>query len=425
MRRLAQEGLVVGVGQALVVAGRLATLWWLTRLLDPGAFGEVALIQGVAALGFAVLCGSFLQAGLRFHATAATDGGEQALMTFMRPLVMRAAWITTVALVAGALVWRVASDSTVSVWALVAGLVVIVPNAARMYELTVFNAARRQTDYVVWSVADALARPLSAAAAISLFGRSPTSALGGICVAAVAVNVVCSRLLVSAHPDGDPASTPKETRKRVFLFAAPLMALALMSWIVGVADRYILAETAGAAAAGLYSAVYGLGSQGFLSLGLVGLTVFRPLYFAAVDARDARRGRRILGLWLAAMAGGSAVGIAALILLGRPLARFCLGPDFQSAAPLLPWIGAAYAFQTLQTVFEVLLYSRHRTALLLVVQVVGAVTALVLYAVLIPRYGAFGAVLATIGSFVVSSALAATLGDLMGALRRTTLDVTR
>ncbi len=419
MKRLAQEGLIVGVGQGLVVLGRFATLWWLTRLLDRGAFGEVALIQGVAALGFGVLCGSLFQAALRFHATAATDGREQELMSFMRPLVMRSAWITTGVLVTGVLIWKVASGSAVSPWALLAGLVVIVPDASRTYELTAFNATRRQSAYVVWNVADALARPLGAAAAISLFGRSSFSALGGFFVSAVLVNQVCSRLLVSAQPDGESESMSLETRKRIIQFAAPLMALALMSWIVGVADRYVLAGTGGTAAAGLYSAVYGLGSQGFLSLGLVGLTVFRPLYFAAVDARDARRGRRVLGLWLAAMASGSAVGIAVLVVFGRPLARLCLGPDFQSGAPLLPWIGAAYAFQTLQTVFEVLLYAKHRTAPLLNVQIAGAITAVVLYAVLIPRYGAFGAVLATMGSFAVSCALAATLGDLWGALRRT------
>ncbi|MEQ1898965.1 MAG: hypothetical protein ABL971_16480 [Vicinamibacterales bacterium] len=144
MRRLAKEGLVVGAGQALVVAGRFATLWWLTRLLDPRAFGEVALIQGVAALGFGVLCGSLLQAGLRFHAEAANNGNEQGLRALLRPLVMRSAWITTGVLAAGSVVFKLASSSTVSPLALPAGLLVIVPDAVRWYEMMVLRAARRQ-----------------------------------------------------------------------------------------------------------------------------------------------------------------------------------------------------------------------------------------------------------------------------------------
>lgn len=139
----------------------------------------------------------------------------------------------------------------------------------------------------------------------------------------MAVNGVCARLLVSDRIEGEGAATPAETRKRILRFAAPLMPLAIMSWVVGLADRYVLAATAGAGAAGLYAAVYGVGSQGFLALSTVGLTVFRPLYFTAVDAQDARRGRRVLGAWLAAITGGSVAGIAALVLFGRPLARIC------------------------------------------------------------------------------------------------------
>lgn len=421
MRRLVHEGLIVGVGQALVVLGRFATLWWLTRLLDPSAFGEVALIQGVAVLGFSVLCGSLLQAGLRFHAEAQNDGRDVALRSLLRPLVLRSAWITTGVLAAGALVWKVASGSAVSPWAIAAGLIVIVPDAVRGYEVTVLNATRRQTAYVIWTVADALARPLAAGAAITLFGRSSVSALAGFSVAAVLVNGVCARFLAS-EPSGGPAvgaaPTSTDTRKRVFRYAAPLMPWQIMAWIVGLADRYVLAATAGAGAVGLYSAVYAIGSQGFLALGTIGLTVFRPLYFSAVDAQDRQRGRRVLGLWLAAVAGGSLAGVAALVLLGEPLARICLGPEFRSGAYLIPWIGVAYALQALQTVFEILFYATHRTGPLLIVQLAGAVTALVLYGVLIPRYGAFGAVIATIASFAVSCGLAATLGGLAGALRR-------
>jgi O-antigen/teichoic acid export membrane protein len=406
------------VGQALVVVGRFATLWWLTRVLDPRAFGEVALIQGVAALGFGVLSGSLFQAGLRFHAEAVTDGHERALSALLDPLVLRAAWIMTGVLLGSALVWKLATHSAVSPWALIAGIFVIVPDAIRGNDLTVLNATRRQTAYTAWIIADALARPLGAGVAIGLFGPSPTSALAGIVAAVVAVNVVCAPLLMPKRRNRGGAAIPPDTRTRILRFAAPLMPLALLTWTVGAADRYVIAAMAGAGAAGLYAAVYGVGSQGFLALGMVGLAVFRPLYFTAVDAQDRARGRGVMLAWIAAMAGGSLLGIAALTVLGRLIAKICLGPDFQSGAPLLPWIGAAYTLQTMQTIFEVLLYAKHKTASLLHVQLAGAGTALVLYSVLIPRYGAFGAVLATIGSFAVSCVVAATLGDLFGALRR-------
>src|SRR6185436_7937332 len=136
-------------------------------------------------------------------------------------------------------------------------------------------------------------------------GPSPAAALAGIGVAAVAVNVVCVRVLMPDPAGGEGPAVPPETRGKILRFAAPLMPLALMSWVVGLADRYVLAAIGGASAAGLYTAVYGIGSQGFLALGLVGLAVFRPLYFTAVDNRDEPRGRLVLLAWVAVMAGGS------------------------------------------------------------------------------------------------------------------------
>jgi O-antigen/teichoic acid export membrane protein len=417
LKRLAKEGMIVGASQILGVIGRFATVWWLTRVLDPRSFCDLALIQGVAALGFGVLCGALLQAGLRFESEALNDRTTGALRATLKPFVMRAAWMTVLILIASAFVWKTATGSPVSMLAVIAGIALIVPDAFRFYEVNALNAARRQSEYAIWNTADAIARPAGAVLAMSLLGRSPQAALAGFCVAAVAVNVVCARLF-AVDADLARAAVPSdEVRSRIVRFAAPLVPFALMAWIVGLADRYALAATAGKGVAGVYAAVYGVGSQGFLALGVFGLTIFRPLYFAAVDAGDLVRGRRVLGAWLATLAGGSLAGVAALVLLGRPIARICLGPEFQAGAPLLPWIGAAYALQSLQTMFEVLLYAKHKTAPLLLVQIAGAVTAVVLYAVLIPRYGGFGAALATMGSFAMSCVVAARLGDVLGALR--------
>ena len=417
MKRIAKEGLVVGLGQALVVLGRFVTVWWLTRLLDPGAFGQVALVQGIAGLGFFFLCGPLLQAGLRFHSEAAGDGRAGALHGLLRPLISRAAWLTAGILVVGALVWKTATGAPVTALALATGLIAVVPDTFRIYATNRFNAARRHAAYVTWNVADALARPCGAAAAIAWLGRTPEAALLGFATAAVAVNLACARLFGEERPERAEAEWTRQTRSRLFRFAIPLVPLAIMPWIVGTADRYVLAGTSGAAAAGLYAAIYGVGSQGFIALSLFGLTVFRPPFFTAVDAGDARKSRRVFAAWLAALAAGSALGVGALALLAAPITRLCLGPEFQVAAPLLPWIGAAYVLYAVQTALEALLYARHKTGNLLWIQTAGAGTAAVLYAILIPRYGGWGAAIATLCSFAVSSVLAAVYGELVATLR--------
>jgi O-antigen/teichoic acid export membrane protein len=320
-------------------------------------------------------------------------------------------------MVTAVLVWAWATSRPIDLLAVVAGLTIVVPDAVRLYEANALNAARRHESFTVWTVADALARPLGAAVGISLIGPTAGAALTGVTVAAVAVNLVAQRAIDRDASTAPPAAWRDEMRVRVRRFAMPLIPLAVLVWTIGVADRYVLATVGGTSAAGMYAAAYGLGSQGFLALGLFGLTVFRPPFFNAFERADAGAARRVLGFWLTTMLAGSAAGIAVLALFGDLVARVCLGPEFRSAASLLPWIGAAYALQTMQTVFEALLYAKHKTNLLLPVQIAGAATALASYAVLIPRYGAWGAAVATLAAFGVSSVLAAILGDLAGTLR--------
>lgn len=417
MRRIAREGLIVGIGQIAVIVARFATVWWLTRVLDRTAFGEVALIQGVAALGFAFLCGPLLQAGLRFHPEASRAGQVPSLHGLMRPLVTNAAWLTAVVLLAGAAAWSLGRGAVHEIAAIAAGVAIVIPDAFRLYETNALNAARHQSAYTIWSVADAVARPIGAAAGIALGGPTSVAALTGTAAAVIIANAVCARALPREPKAVPEASWSVTTRRRIIAFAAPLVPLAIMAWVIGLADRYVLAATAGRAAAGLYSAAYGVGSQGFLALGIFGLTLFRPIYFAAVDHGDAPRARRIFLAWLATIGAVSALGVFLLAVFDDTIAALCLGPSFRSAAPLLAWIGAAYAFQAVQTALEVLIYAKRQTRRLLPVQISGAVTAIVLYAILIPRFGGFGAALATLGAWVVSCSAAAILGGLAATLR--------
>jgi O-antigen/teichoic acid export membrane protein len=116
--------------------------------------------------------------------------------------------------------------------------------------------------------------------------------------------------------------------------------------------------------------------------------------------------RRTLRIWLGIVVLMAVSGAALLGLLAEPICALLLGPAFGGAAVLLPWIGAAYAMQAIQHTFEVMLYAHGETHRLVMLQVFGASTSVVLYLLLIPRYAAMGAALATLGAFFVSAVLA-------------------
>jgi O-antigen/teichoic acid export membrane protein len=200
----------------------------------------------------------------------------------------------------------------------------------------------------------------------------------------------------------EAASSPdfrwrQETVRSLRRFARPLLYSSLLSWAGALGDRYILAAFHGAAEAGVYAASYGLASQPFITVGAICAGVLRPVLFDAVARGDRTGERQAIRRWLTVAGAISAAGLAATTLLSSHLVRWFLGTDFWPGAKLLPWIAATYALQNVQQAFENELYAQKLTRQVLAVQSIGTGAALVLYLVLIPRYGAIGA---AVGSFL-------------------------
>jgi O-antigen/teichoic acid export membrane protein len=203
-------------------------------------------------------------------------------------------------------------------------------------------------------------------------------------------------------PGRDPARWTAETRAALLRYAAPLAPLALLEWVMVLSDRYLLAGIAGTREAGVYAAGYGLGSMAFIIAGQMLMLIVRPVVFDAVSRGDRARERRILIGWLALLGGTLGAGLVALVLLRDPIVRLVLGEAFWGAAPILPWIGAAYSLQSLRHVFDTLILGQRRTRRLLVNHAVAAATATVCYLLLIPRLGSLGAALGTAAGMAAS-----------------------
>ncbi len=416
-RRILREAGWVALGQLAQGGARLAGIRVLTELLSPGVYGEVVLLLGVATLGNNLFCMPLLAASLRFYPDAAAAGRASAL----RGLLVRIVVKRTLALLgavglAGAL-WALLGGGGVSSAGFLAVLVILALDAARLFETTLQNAARRQMAFSLWGAADACARPLLAIALVLLLGPHTAVVLAGYAAALGLVNAAFRRTAVRGEA-GAPAPAPgwtETTQRELLAYAAPLAPLALLDWFSTLGDRYLLAGWAGTHEAGIYAAGYGLGSMPFIVLGQMLMLIVRPVFFEAVARQDRRRERLALVRWLALLGALLAAGLFALVLLREPIARLLLGEDFWGASAVIPWIGAAYALQSLRNVFDAVLHAERRTRRLLASNAVGAASSAALYALLIPALGARGAAMGTAAGMLASCAASLALS---GALPR-------
>ena len=181
-------------------------------------------------------------------------------------------------------------------------------------------------------------------------------------------------------------------------FGVPYQLTFAGSFLLTFGDRFFLQAGPGITAVGLYSMAY---QFGFL-LSQLGATPFlsawnphrHQLVPLPAEQRDRRydNGFFYLNLLLITVAMGIAVFI-------RPVIKVMTTPEFHPAASLVPIILLAYVAEAWAEVFrfafDVTEHTRYSTYATWIV--VGVV--MVLYALLIPRYGAYGAAVATVLGF--------------------------
>jgi O-antigen/teichoic acid export membrane protein len=403
--RVLREATWITLAQLLGAVARLALLRILTDLLSPREYGHLALLLGAAALVTGTLLSPILQANIRFYVDAARIGRINAMRRLARRLLWACSSLATILVLAGGWLWSRVSSSGVAFSTLVLLAVMILVEAFRIFEADLLGVARRQLLWSAWTTLDAWARPLGAVIAIALFGPTVDAVLIGYSIGTVASSgpflprTVRGTDIVAG---GAADSWIDDTRPRFLRFALPLVPMALLTWIVNLSDRYILGGTAGAASVGEYAASYGLGSMPFVFLAGIGISTLRPILFDAVAAGDREKERRTILAWLVAIGVPAVLAVGVVFVFSESIARLALGEAFWGAAGLLPWIAAAYALQAIQQIFETMIHAQQRTHRLMVLQLVSAATALALYAVLIPSWGARGAAVATFVSFAVS-----------------------
>ena len=187
-------------------------------------------------------------------------------------------------------------------------------------------------------------------------------------------------------------------------FGVPYQLTWAGSFLLTFGDRFFLQAGPGITAVGLYSMAY---QFGFL-LSQLGATPFlsawNPHRHQLVSLPAGQRDRRYdhgffyLNLLLITVATGISVFI-------RPVIKVMTTPEFHPAASLVPIILLAYVAEAWAEVFrfafDVTEHTRYSTYATWIV--VGVV--MVLYALLIPRYGAYGAAVATVLGFSLRALL--------------------
>jgi O-antigen/teichoic acid export membrane protein len=370
MRQHVSSAVWIIGGTALTALGTLVGVRVLTQFLTPAVYGVVSLALGMSALAISLVSTPLTQAAIHYYPSVAARGAARDLLgSLQRCFLKMTPWLLGLALVGGCafVIWG--GGSLLLVVLIVSMLAC---DCWRSANVSLLNAARRNRHYALWVTADTWARPLVAAAAVLVVGRTPEIVLGAYVVTAAILIALFSRNIWPPEQPG-ASSTPEVSKAldaRMWTYAIPLIPMGIVGWASNLGDRYVIGGILSVADAGLYAAIYGMSYAPFTLVGGTVELALRPVHQAAVASGDHARAHRLFRMWVATVAGIGVVGVI-IYSFGHPLlAILFVGQNFRGGSELMPWIGAGYAIRATSYVFERVCYAYGQTKRVLTVQLI-------------------------------------------------------
>lgn len=186
--------------------------------------------------------------------------------------------------------------------------------------------------------------------------------------------------------------------RQLIAFGAPLVIWELGSFVLHFSNRYFLRVHHSFGDVGLFSLSYKFSQvMLFLVTGPFGavwlpkaLEIVRQEGEAATPILESIQRQYALVLVTAALG---------MTLFSYDMIRVVAGPDFRSAADIVPILSVGMLFFGLRQIAQVGVIAKDRPGLVALGTTIAAGCALVLNQLLIPTWGAFGAAIATVGGF--------------------------
>ena len=186
-----------------------------------------------------------------------------------------------------------------------------------------------------------------------------------------------------------------ESFKDVTVFSAPLLLHVMSLWVIGYADRFILAELTDISSVGVYTLVSTLG-LGFSLLHESAFRALQPVIFKHLNEVDSQS--EVVGYIWRYYALSVIAGVLYTILVIEGM-KYYLDSSYSGAITIFPIVILGYFFLGLYRVVAVFLYHNKDTAWLTRISFVIAAFSIILNLILVPKFGLTGTAIAMMISF--------------------------
>ena len=180
-------------------------------------------------------------------------------------------------------------------------------------------------------------------------------------------------------------------------FSIPYIPTTMMWMITSASDRFILTAFSGASENGLYAAAYKLPTL----ISLAGGVFVEAWHLSSVnDASDKERSGFFEGVYKNYI-GIMFMGASTIVVFSKILTMLLLNSSYYASWKYVPVLSIAMIFSAFSAFMGSVYFIEKRSTRSLITAASGAISNIALNVLLIPKYGAMGAAIATVASYVL------------------------
>lgn len=360
----------------MAVSGAAVGVRFLTELLDPSAYGQLALALTVSTLVIQIILGPLGSGITRFYAPAVEKNDVRGYLNAATKLILYASGILALTgLLAIAGLWATGRSEWVAI-AIVAIIFAVLSGYNSILN-GIQNAARQRSIVALHQGIETWLRFIVAVVLLMWLGRRGMIAIIGYSIATILV--LSSQFLFFRKTIGNNiiARDQKAWQEKIWSYSIPIVIWGVFTWMYGASDRWALALFATTREVGLYAVVFQLGYYPISIFCAMTLQFLGPIFYQrSGDASDDRRNADVSTLSWRVTASFLAVTAVAFCFTGlfhAQILHIFVAPGYGGVSGMLPWLVLAGGIFSAGESIALNMMSQLRTHALLAVKTVTAI----------------------------------------------------
>ncbi len=371
-----------------------------TRNLAPGDYGVLEMLDLILFFAGIFASMGIYSAVFRFYSLCSSEEEKKEVIATALLFCAGTSLVisATMMLLAEPLAQALLGDGALAPLVRIVAQTFLFSNLAEV-PLAYWRAQEKTTRYVAIS----LARAVLMAALLVLALAGVHAGVRGALYANLAANALVGASLFAAALSSLPRRIYPARLQAMLGYSVPLIAATLAQFILGFSDRFFLRYFANLSEVGIYALGYKLAAIVTVIVSVPFSMTWQWQQFELAKRQDARQLYAKLLTYVFMVSLFLALAVS---LLARDALRIMVPESYWTAASVVPLLALSYVLADARMVILSGVLVQQATRQLAAIAALVAAANLLLNYLLIPRYLAMGAALATLLSFVLSLLLA-------------------